>query len=89
MVDFSKLKKTISTLLDHLHCKMYLSDSEVLKLRRLLAEIDIEVRGKNRGYYIQNRTRQIRLILNNARRREKELEAKAKRRGVQLSLFDE
>lgn len=53
------------------------------------AEIDIEVRGKNRGYYIQNRTRQIRLIFNNARRREKELDAKAKRRGVQLSLFEE
>ncbi len=68
---------------------MTLSSREDKKLTQLIAEIDIEVRGKNRGYYIQNRTRQIRLIFNNARRREKELEAKAKRQGVQLSLFEE
>lgn len=68
---------------------MTLSSREDKKLTQLIAEIDIEVRGKNRGYYIQNRTRPIRLIFNNARRREKELEAKAKRQGVQLSLFEE
>lgn len=68
---------------------MILTDREVAKLMKLHAEIDGEACGKCRGYYIQNRTRQIRLIFNNARRREKELEAKAKRQGVQLSLFQE
>lgn len=68
---------------------MNLTDREVVKLMTLQTEIDSETSGKCRGYYIRNRTRQIRLILNNARRREKELEAKAKRQGVQLSLFGE
>ena len=68
---------------------MKLTDREVAKLLKLQAEIDSEASGKCRGYYIQNRTRQIRLIFNNARRREKELDAKAKSQGVQLSLFEE
>lgn len=68
---------------------MNLTDREAAKLMKIQAEIDSEACGKCRGYYIQNRTRQIRLIFNNARRREKELEAKAKRQGVQLSLFEE
>lgn len=68
---------------------MILTDREVAKLMKLQAEIDSEACGNCRGYYIQNRTRQIRLIFNNARRRETELKAKAKRQGVQLSLFEE
>ena len=68
---------------------MNLTDREVAKFMKLQAEIDKEACGKCRGYYIQNRTRKIRLIFNNARRRERELEAKTKRQGVQLSLFEE
>jgi hypothetical protein len=68
---------------------MKLTDREVAKLMKLQAEIDKEASGKCRGFMIQNRTRQIRLIFNNARRREKELDAKAKSQGVQLSLFEE
>lgn len=68
---------------------MNLTDREVAKFMKLQAEIDKEACGKCRGYYIQNRTRQIRLIFNNARRRERELEAKTKSQGVQLSLFEE
>lgn len=48
---------------------MTLSDKEVARLRILLMEID---RGKaQRGLYIENRTRQIRLMLTKAERREK------------------
>ena len=68
---------------------MILTDREVAKLMKLQTEIDSEACGKCGGYYIQNRTRKIRLIFNNARRREKELEAKTKSQGVQLSLFEE
>ena len=68
---------------------MKLNDREVAKLMKLQTEIDKEACGKCRGYYIRNRTRQIRLIFNNANRREKELEAKAKSQGIQLSLFEE
>lgn len=68
---------------------MKLTDCETAKLMKLVEEIDKEAAGKCRGYVIQNRTRQIRLINKKATRREKELEAKAKRQGVQLSLFEE
>lgn len=66
---------------------MTLNDREVAKLMRLQDEIDKEASGKCRGYYIKNRTRQTRLIINKAKRREKELDAKVKSQGVQLSLF--
>lgn len=68
---------------------MKLNDREVAKLMKLQAEIDKEACGKCRGYYIRNRTRQIRLIFNNANRREKELETKLKTEGLQLSLFED
>ena len=68
---------------------MNLTNREVAKFMKLQAEIEKEACGKCRGYYMQNRTRQIRLIFNNARRRERELEAKTKSQGVQLSLFEE
>ena len=67
---------------------MNLSDRDVVKLMKLQEEIDKEASGKCRSCYIQNRTRQIRLIFNKAKRREKELDAKAKSQGVQLSLFE-
>ena len=66
---------------------MKLTDRETAKLIKLVEEIDREAAGKCRGYVIQNRTRQIRLITRKAKRREKELEAKTKSQGVQLSLF--
>lgn len=66
---------------------MNLNDREVAKLMKLQEEINREACGKCRGYYIQNRTRQIRLILNKANRREKELETKLKTEGLQLTLF--
>lgn len=48
---------------------MILSEIEVARIRRLLWEID---HGKvKRGLYIENRTRQIRLMLSKAERREK------------------
>jgi hypothetical protein len=64
--------------LSHLHrgwdfnyTTMILSSREDKKLMQLVAEIDKEVRGKNRGFMIENRTRQIRLLFNKAARREK------------------
>ena len=68
---------------------MNLTDHEVAKLMRLQEEIDKEAGGKCRGYYIQNRTRKIRLVFNKVNRREKELEAKTKSHGLQLSLFED
>ena len=68
---------------------MNLSDREVANLIRLQEEIDREANGKCRRFMISNRTRQIRLLINKAKRREKELEAKRKTQGVQLSLFDD
>lgn len=50
---------------------MTFSSREDKKLMQLVAEIDKEVRGKNRGFMIENRTRQIRLLFNKATRREK------------------
>lgn len=50
---------------------MTFSSREDKKLKQLVAEIDNEVRGKNRGFVIANRTRQIRLMFNKAARREK------------------
>jgi hypothetical protein len=50
---------------------MTFSSREDKKLMQLVAEIDKEVRGKNRGFMIENRTRQIRLLFNKAARREK------------------
>lgn len=50
---------------------MTFSNREEQKLMQLVAEIDKEVRGKNRGFMIENRTRQIRLLFNKAARREK------------------
>ena len=50
---------------------MIFSSREDKKLMQLVAEIDKEVRGKNRGFMIENRTRQIRLLFNKAARREK------------------
>lgn len=67
---------------------MILTDREAAKLMKIQEEINREAGGKCRGYYIQNRTRQLRLIINKARRREKELEAKTTSQGIQLSLFD-
>lgn len=49
---------------------MTFSSREDKKLMQLVAEIDKEVRGKNRGFMIENRTRQIRLLFNKAARRE-------------------
>lgn len=64
--------------LSHLHrgwdfnyTTMILSSREDKKLMQLVAEIDKEVRGKCRGYYIENRTRQIKLIYKRAMRRDK------------------
>lgn len=50
---------------------MTFSSREDKKLVQLIAEIDKEVRGKNRGFMIENRTRQIRLLFKKAERREK------------------
>lgn len=50
---------------------MILSDKEVVRLRKLLREVDSEAGGKSRKAYIQNRTRNIRLMLSRAERREK------------------
>ena len=51
---------------------MTFSSREDKKLVQLIAEIDKEVRGKNRGFMIENRTRQIRLLFNKDARREKD-----------------
>lgn len=66
---------------------MTLTDKEVTKLLKLQEEIDREASGKCRKSYIHNRTRQVRLMIRKANRRERELEAKRKTQGVQLSLF--
>lgn len=50
---------------------MILSDKEVARLRKLLREVDSEAGGKSRKAYIQNRTRNIRLMLSRAERRER------------------
>ena len=50
---------------------MYLSDSEVLKLRKLLMEIDKGLEKKRFKSFVGNRTRNIRVIINRAERREK------------------
>lgn len=50
---------------------MYLSDNEVQKLRRLLTEIDKGLDKKRFKSFVGNRTRNIRLMLTRAERREK------------------
>jgi hypothetical protein len=50
---------------------MILSDHEVAKLRRLLWEIDKGVDKTRFKSYIETRTRNIRLMLTRAERREK------------------
>ena len=50
---------------------MILSEYEVLKLRRLLWEIDKGLDKTRYRFYVENRTRQIRLMLVRAERREK------------------
>lgn len=50
---------------------MILSDKEVARLRRLLWEIDNGLTKKAYKAYIVNRTRNIRLMLVKAERREK------------------
>lgn len=50
---------------------MELSKSEVAKLRRLLSEIDKEATVKGRPNVIGTRTRNARLILTKAERRDK------------------
>lgn len=67
---------------------MKLNEREVVQLMRLQDEIDKEVKGKCRGFVISNRTRQIRLLLNKATRRERELELRKKTEGIQLTLFN-
>ena len=51
---------------------MILSDREVARLRRLLREIDGGFTKKRAKPYIENRTRNIRLMLAKAERREKD-----------------
>ena len=50
---------------------MYLSESEVVKLRKLLMEIDKGLDKKRFKSFVGNRTRSIRVMLNKAERREK------------------
>lgn len=50
---------------------MILSDAEVVKLRKLLMEIDSGFTKKRVKPYVTNRTRNIRLMLSKAERREK------------------
>lgn len=50
---------------------MILSDKEIVKLRQMLQEIDLGVDKKRYRAYIRNRTRNIRLMLTRAERREK------------------
>jgi hypothetical protein len=66
---------------------MKLTDKEVSKIMKLQDEIDREAGGRCRGVYIKNRTRQVRLIVRKAQRREAELETRIKKEGLQLSLF--
>lgn len=51
---------------------MILSEREVVRLRRLLREIDDGLDKKRFRPYIGNRTRNIRLMLSRAERREKD-----------------
>lgn len=67
---------------------MEITPREYAKIGKLLEEIDREVRGKCRGYYIENRTRQMRLVYKKALRREQELLIRREREGQQLSLFN-
>lgn len=53
------------------HVAMTLTPSELSRIRRLLSEIDSEVSGRNRRPVISTRTRNIRLVLSKAQRREK------------------
>ena len=53
------------------HIKMILSDREIIQLRKLLLEIDKGLEKTRFRQYIQTRTRNIRLMLNKAERREK------------------
>ena len=50
---------------------MTLSDKEVVKLRKILMEIDMGLGKKAYRSYVGNRTRNIRLMLQRAERREK------------------
>lgn len=50
---------------------MTLSEKEVLRLRKLLKEIDMGLNKKTYRSYVGNRTRNIRLMLLRAERREK------------------
>lgn len=50
---------------------MTLSDKEVVKLRKILKEIDMGLSKKAYRSYVGNRTRNIRLMLQKAERREK------------------
>lgn len=50
---------------------MTLSDKEVVKLRKILKEIDMGLSKKAYRSYVGNRTRNIRLMLQRAERREK------------------
>ena len=50
---------------------MILSEQEVVRLRKLLLEIDKGLTKKVYKSYVQNRTRNIRLMLARAERREK------------------
>lgn len=50
---------------------MILSDAEVARLRRLLWEIDKGLEKTRYKQYVETRTRNIRLIMTRAERREK------------------
>lgn len=50
---------------------MVLSDAEIARIRRLLREIDEGLNKKRFKPFVGNRTRNIRLILSKAERREK------------------
>ena len=50
---------------------MVLSDAEVARLRRLLREIDEGLARKRFRPFVSTRTRNIRVLLNKAERREK------------------
>lgn len=50
---------------------MNLSDKEVSRLKKLLFEMDAGLEKKAYRSYIRNRTRNIRLMLSKAERREK------------------
>lgn len=58
-------------LIENRGIKMILSDGEVLRLRRLLWEIDKGLEKTRYKAYVETRTRNIRLMLTKAERREK------------------